>query len=405
MATVQRLKGERGLDYTVLGSDLLPIAPAQEFLRYLRSTDRPNTLRAYAHGLAKWWTVLEATGSKWDDFPPTVFGTFLTYLRSGDLPDTPRIGEPAKPAAPSTVQQRAAAVLAMYTYFRDTKGLEGPYDRLYSSRRRARYSGTATSHRPFLEGVGPARESRSPVFPVRSGPRKRPPLFEPKAIDLILDTCASPTDTGGWTGGLAGLRDRLLFAVLADTGMRLGEVLSLRHQDFHIGSGGTPWVEVVGRQDHPHGVRGKTYRARQIFVTDELEALYSQYVWALIDDGADLEVPSLAEHFVFVNLGAGERYRPLRPETVYSRIRAISAKAGRDLPSRWTPHWFRHTHATTLLLGGVDVHVVSRRLGHAHVTTTIDTYGWVTDEAEMRAAAQWRSAAVGWKERVDGHRE
>lgn len=56
------------------------------------------------------------------------------------------------------------------------------------------------------------------------------------------------------------VRDRLLFATLAETGMRLGEASSLRHHDFHLGTGATPYIEVAGRQDHPRGARGKTLR-------------------------------------------------------------------------------------------------------------------------------------------------
>ena len=34
-------------------------------------------------------------------------------------------------------------------------------------------------------------------------------------------------------------------------------------------------------------------------------------------------------------------------------------------PAGWTPHWFRHSHATALLLAGTPEWVVTRRLGHA----------------------------------------
>jgi len=50
-----------------------------------------------------------------------------------------------------------------------------------------------------------------------------------------------------------------------------------------------------------------------------------------------------------------------------------------------------------LLLAGVPLHVVSRRLGHADVQTTMDLYGWVTEDAELRAVAGWRSFAGGWR--------
>jgi integrase len=41
---------------------------------------------------------------------------------------------------------------------------------------------------------------------------------------------------------------------------------------------------------------------------------------------------------------------------------------------------FRHTHATDLLRAGWDAAYVQRRLGHAHIQTTINTYAHLTAE-------------------------
>ncbi|MDX5969866.1 tyrosine-type recombinase/integrase [Rhodococcus opacus] len=76
-------------------------------------------------------------------------------------------------------------------------------------------------------------------------------------------------------------------------------------------------------------------------------------------------------------------------------------------PTRTRPHTAtadtRHSHATALLLSGVPVHVVSRRLGHLDVQTTLNTYAHVTEDAEMRAAADWKAFTGGW--RVGAHRD
>ena len=72
------------------------------------------------------------------------------------------------------------------------------------------------------------------------------------------------------------------------------------------------------------------------------------------------------------------------------------AQLAGQVPAGWTPHWFRHSHATALLLAGVPVHVVSRRLGHADVQTTLNVYGHVTDDAELRAVAEWKAFTAGW---------
>jgi integrase len=41
------------------------------------------------------------------------------------------------------------------------------------------------------------------------------------------------------------------------------------------------------------------------------------------------------------------------------------------------------------------MHVVMRRLGHADIQTTINLYGWVTEDAEMRAVAEWQRFSAG----------
>ena len=50
------------------------------------------------------------------------------------------------------------------------------------------------------------------------------------------------------------------------------------------------------------------------------------------------------------------------------------------------PHTFRHTAASIMLSNGVDVLTVSKMLGHADVSTTLDTYGHAIEEAKRRAA-------------------
>ncbi|GAA4103063.1 hypothetical protein GCM10022248_90350 [Nonomuraea soli] len=40
--------------------------------------------------------------------------------------------------------------------------------------------------------------------------------------------------------------------------------------------------------------------------------------------------------------------------------------------------------------GGTPDWAVSRRLGHAHVQTTLDLYGWVSEDAALRTAANWK---------------
>ena len=177
--------------------------------------------------------------------------------------------------------------------------------------------------------------------------------------------------------------------------MRIGELLNLRHSDICVGQGDTPWIDVIPRQEHPHGHRGKTATPRRIYISDELSEMYASYVWALIDGGIDLTIDDLSAHHIFVNVAREPLWQPMRVESIYQKMRSIRAHNS-GLPP-FTPHWFRHTHATTLLLAGVPIHVVMRRLGHADVQTTLSTYGWVTEDAQMKALSGWRELTDGWR--------
>ena len=121
----------------------------------------------------------------------------------------------------------------------------------------------------------------------RADPGRVRPSWDPVACD--------------WQGSV---RDRLLWALLAESGMRLGEALAMQHRDWHTGLGDTPFLEVIPREDHPHGLRVKNGGYRRIYISDELDRLYGEYLWQLCDAGADLAVGDLDCWWVFVNLHA-----------------------------------------------------------------------------------------------------
>ena len=53
---------------------------------------------------------------------------------------------------------------------------------------------------------------------------------------------------------------------------------------------------------------------------------------------------------------------------------------------RVTLHSLRHTNATLLISGGVDVRTVSGRLGHSQASTTMNIYAETIQSAEAAAA-------------------
>ena len=74
-----------------------------------------------------------------------------------------------------------------------------------------------------------------------------------------------------------------------------------------------------------------------------------------------------------------------RPSTTWSC--GCGERTGVD----FEPHHYRHTYATWLLRRGAGMESVKQLLGHASITTTIDTYGHLTveDARKTLEAAGW----------------
>ena len=378
--------GER--TWTVLGADHRRVEPVEAFLEYLRVRAlSPNTVKSYARALALWWEFLDLFDLVWDGVGVEDFGRFLGWLRSGDTPGVVSIESRQARFSERTIAVRLHAVSAFYRYhhFNGVDAASRLYDRVFAHGR---------SYRPFLEHLERRRGSVRSVVAPRPAPSRPAPTLTPAQIALVKDACAW-WDAGRreWVGSL---RDRLLWALLEETGMRIGEALGVQHRDWHTGRGDTPFVEVMPRA-HPHGLRVKSGAYRRLFVSDELDRLYGDYLYALVEQGIDLAVDDLDGWWLFVNLAREPRFSPLRAETVAALVRRLRRQLAGRVPERWTPHWFRHTHATALLLAGTPLHVVSRRLGHRDVQTTQNLYAWVTEDAELRAVADWRRFTKGWR--------
>lgn len=82
---------------------------------------------------------------------------------------------------------------------------------------------------------------------------------------------------------------------------------------------------------------------------------------------------------------AQEDGQPVRPDGVSKRFsRLVKAT---DLPTI-SFHGLRHTAATAGLAAGVPIHVVSKRLGHASISITLDVYGHLLQDEDEAAAAR-----------------
>ncbi|QRN85998.1 site-specific integrase [Clostridia bacterium] len=78
-----------------------------------------------------------------------------------------------------------------------------------------------------------------------------------------------------------------------------------------------------------------------------------------------------------------ENGRPLNTNILKYMYRIIKKKTGKSFHF----HLLRHTHASMLLAAGANIKAIQARLGHAQITTTLDTYSHITSDLEKTTAA------------------
>ncbi len=334
---VQRVLAPSGVvSWTVIGSDLTPVRPVERYLAWLSDIERsPNTVRAYALDLKRYWQFLEAHGIRWKEVSLEQLGGFTAWLRQPATNVVLLAG--ARPARrPSTVNRMLTAVFGFYE-FHARDGVEvvrALVDRARSGR---------GSYKPFLHGIASAKP-RGRVGRLRQE-RRLPATLTLEQVAAVIR--AQPR-----------LRDRFLFALLFGTGMRVGQALGLRHEDFVTQE---RRIEIVAREDNANGARGKC-GAGGVPVSGELVRCYSDYM--------HVEYREVDSDYVFVNLWGGQIGRAMS----YANVNEIVCRTRARLGFHFTPHMFRHTYATMARRGGVPIEIVSKLLTHSSIQTTSEIY-------------------------------
>lgn len=339
---------------TVVGADAGAVEPVEAFLAHLHAVERsPNTVRAYAHDLRDWFEFYDRSGLVWSGVRLEDVGRFVAWLRlaTGARNEPNVVALPTSASAASseaTVNRKLSAVTAFYE-FHQRHGVDLG-DLLVTWQRRGAGGG---SWRRLLTHLG-SRPERTRRIRLRAD-KHLPSTLDEQEVATVLASCER-------------LRDRMLFTLLAESGLRVGEALGLRHDDIDAAS---CVVSVVGRAN-ANGARTKS-GSRQVPVPAGLIRLYSDYLHT--------EYGDLDSDYVFVNLWAGPVGAPLSYRSVYDVVLRLRTRTG----ITFSPHVFRHTYATRLLRRGVAVEVVSKLLGHASISTTGDTYSHLSIEDARRA--------------------
>jgi integrase/recombinase XerD len=336
--------------WTVISPDLRPVAEVEEYLAWLTHIERsPNTVEAYARDLRLFWTFLAESGVSWDSVDVAVLGEFAAWARR-PAGNVVLLHDHASRRSASTVNRMLTSVVGFYEFFA-RRGNQLAAELVVQTR-----SGRG-AYKPFLAGIAPVKpRGRAGRLPAE---RRLPRTLSLGQLAAIIDAQRR-------------LRDRFLFALLASTGMRVGQALALHHEDI------VSWerrVVIEPREAASPRARSKNGGRASIPVAGELIRLWSDYMH---EEYGDLE----ADH-VFVNLWEGRIGWPL----TYATVDKLIARTRRRVGFHFTAHQFRHTYATLAYRDGVQLEVIGTLLTHRSPSSTA-VYTHLTGEDLRRVLAE-----------------
>jgi integrase/recombinase XerD len=144
-------------------------------------------------------------------------------------------------------------------------------------------------------------------------------------------------------------RDRALLELLYATGCRASEVSNLKQEDIHLKEGFC-LARGKGEKERLVPLGRRAVEAIEVYLAEERPGL--------------IRNAEAAPRWLLLS----RRGKRLRRERIWELVKQYALRSG--APSSMSPHTLRHSFATHLLAGGVDLRQVQEMLGHASIRTT-----------------------------------
>ncbi len=165
------------------------------------------------------------------------------------------------------------------------------------------------------------------------------PKVRQKEIEVLTDEEIERIFATMNAGTVLGARNRALYSLMLDTGLRLTEVVTLKHGDVHLDK---RYVKVLGKGDKERIVAFGTNCKKS------LATYATRYRFPNEGESTDAFFLSIDGYC-------------MSPDALRSLTERLSKAAG--IP-RLHPHLMRHTYATRFLLNGGNVFLLQQNLGH-----------------------------------------
>lgn len=354
--------------YLLVEDNGIPVIPVAKYMKYIDNSDKSyNTQKTYCYSLKLYFEYLNEIGVDYRNVNIDILSDFVGWLRNPYESTNVVNIRPAKAKrTEKTVNLTITVVTNFYDYLFRTEEINNDMvDKLMKQV----FTGGHKHYKDFLYHVNKDKPSNRNILKIKE-PRRKVKVLSKDETQAIYNATAN-------------IRDQFLIKLLFETGLRIGEALSLFIEDIIFDHNKGHRIRLVDRGELVNGAKLKTGE-REIYISQELIDLFDDYAYDILDE---LEIDT---NFVFVKLTGRNKGQPLEYQDVSDLFKRLKKKTGIDVHA----HLLRHTHATVYYQTTKDIKQVQERLGHAQIQTTMNMYLHPSDE-DIRT--DWEKAQAAFK--------
>lgn len=338
--------------YYVADNEGIPIESALKFVKFKDNVNYArNTLKQYCQGLKLYFEYLEFIQKDFKNITIDDLSLFVNWLQKPKIQGKViQIDCVNKTRCPKTVNAVIDTVLSFYDYLLRHE----EYSNDISEKVKKFLCQPSRNFKGFLYGIAyENRKISSNILKLKLS-KSKPKVLTKEDVIILMSSCKN-------------YRDKFLLNLLYETGMRIGEALSLWIEDIDISNN---MVEIKDRENLENNAEIKTVSSpRKIDVSQNIVDMFMEYINIY-------HTEEVETNHIFIKISGKRQYKAMEYMDVDNLFRTLRNKTNIYV----TAHMFRHTSLTTLRMAGWKPELLRIRAGHKNIYTTLNTYVHPSEE-------------------------
>ena len=203
--------------YILLNQEGFPVMPVMKYIKYLDKTRKsPNTQKNYCYSLKHFFTYLEETDKDYKYIRLEDLVEFVGWLRSPyESSKVTLLQQEKVKRTEKTINLTLTVIANFYDYLYRNEELQND---MMEKLMKQVFTGGHSRYKSFLHHVNKDKPSIRNILKLKE-PRKRVETLTKEQVQQVLQATTN-------------IRDKFLIQLLFETGLRIGEALSLFMEDF-----------------------------------------------------------------------------------------------------------------------------------------------------------------------------